>query len=98
MDDGSGITAVDELKWDGAGMGLGLQMVLEKEGKVQEVSGGAGVDESRHRDGKLAREEDVYGKGQVARGGEGGDLREGEGVLGPLPLVTSATLVRVPIL
>ena len=26
-----------------------------------------------------AREEDVYGKGQVARGGEGEALREGEG-------------------
>ena len=56
-----------------------MQIVLDKEGRVQEVSGSAGVDESRHRDGKLTREEDVHGKGQVARGGERGDLREGEG-------------------
>ena len=77
--DGGGKTAVDELNWDGAGMGLGLQIVLENEGRVQKVFGSAGVDESRHRDGKLAREEDVYGKGQMARGGEGEALREGEG-------------------
>ena len=32
--DGGGRIAVDELKWDGAGMGLGLQIVLEKEGRV----------------------------------------------------------------
>ena len=60
-------------------MGLVLQIVLEKEGRVQKFFGSAGVDEDRHRDGKLAREEDVYGKGQVARGGAGGGLREGEG-------------------
>ena len=53
--DGGGRTAVDELNWDGAGMGLGLQIVLQKEGRVQEVFGSAGVDESRHRDGKLTR-------------------------------------------
>ena len=61
-------------------MGLGLQIVLEKEGRFLKVFGSARVDESRHRDGKLAREEDVYGKGQMARGGEGEGLREGEGV------------------
>ena len=64
MGDGGGKTAVDELNWDGAGMGLGLQIVLEKEGRVHKVFGSARVDESRHRDGKLAREEDVC-KGQA---------------------------------
>ena len=39
--DGSGRTAVDELKWDGARMGLGLQIVREKEGGIEEVSGSA---------------------------------------------------------
>ena len=69
VDDGSGRTPVDELNWDWGGMGLGLQMVLEKEGRVHEVFGGAGVDESEHRDEELTREEDVHDKGQVARGG-----------------------------
>ena len=32
--DGGGRTAVDELNWDGAGMGLGLHIVLDKEGRV----------------------------------------------------------------
>ena len=32
--DGGGTTAVDELNSDGARMGLGLQIVLEKEGRV----------------------------------------------------------------
>ena len=29
--DGGGRTAVDEFNWDGAGMGLGLQIVFEEE-------------------------------------------------------------------
>ena len=77
--DGGGRTAVDKFNWDGAKVGLRLQVVFEEEGRFKEVAGSAGVDEGQHRDGKMARDEDVDGKGQVARGGKGGGVREGGG-------------------
>ena len=41
VDNGGGKTAVDKLNWDGARVGLRLQIVFEEEGRIKEVAGSA---------------------------------------------------------
>ena len=74
-------------------MGKGVQVKSNEDGGVQEAIGGSRVDQRLNRDRRLARNKEMHQKSEMARGGE----REGRGgMLGPLPIVTSAPLVIVP--
>ena len=63
MGDGRGRAAVDELDRNRVGMGKGVQAGLEEDGRVDEVAGGARVDQRKGRDGLVAWDEEVHPKG-----------------------------------
>ena len=83
--DGGRRAAVDELDWDGVGVGLGLQEVDTTEGWIQEGAGGAGVDEGQNRARELAGKKDMNGERKVAGGGEGEGVGEGKYAAQPGP-------------